>query len=49
MVFKKFKTQNVQNFGMQVASLEKNGHFDVGIKKRTYKLYHKEEDDVTFF
>jgi hypothetical protein len=34
---------------MQVASLEKNGHFDIGIKRRTYKLYYKEEGDITIF
>jgi hypothetical protein len=48
-VLQKFKTQSVQNFGMQVASLGKNGHFDVGIKKRTYKLCYNEKDDVTIF
>jgi len=48
-VLQKFKTQSVQNFGMQVVSLEKNGHFDVGIKKRMYKLYYKEKDEVTIF
>ncbi len=48
-MLQKFKTQSVQNFGMQVASLGKNGHFDVGIKKRTYKLCYNEKDDVTIF